>query len=102
MVYISQRDSGLSLHSGERSAADAELLHRRCDALQRLWTIKQTVPPQTDELGYAVGDGKEAELTLLKRIPAVARHAQTLTTAQNAAGLRIADTLDPDNAAQRV
>lgn len=93
MVYISQRDSGLFYileNEAQQMPNCYTAVVTRCNVYV---TIKQTVPPQTDELGYAVGDGKEKELTLLKRIPAVARHAQALTTAQNAAGLRIADTL---------
>lgn len=60
----------------------------RCNALI---TIKETVPAQTDAYGYTITEAAEREI--LRNIPAVVRHAQTISNGTGAAGMIVEDEL---------
>lgn len=63
----------------------------RCNAYI---TIRQTVAPEIDEAGFAVGDADQPQdVTIVRRLPAVTHHSQEIANARNTAGLTIADTL---------
>lgn len=54
-------------------------------------TIKETVPAQTDAYGYTIAEAAEREI--LRHIPAIVRHAQTINTGTGAAGMFVDDEL---------
>ena len=54
-------------------------------------TIKETVPAQTDAYGYTIAEAAEREI--LRHIPAIVRHAQTINSGKAAAGLFVDDEL---------
>lgn len=60
----------------------------RCNALI---TIKETVPAQTDAYGYTITEAAEREI--LRNIPAVVRHAQTISNGTAEAGMIVEDEL---------
>lgn len=60
----------------------------RCNALI---TICEAVPAQTDAYGFTIAEAAEREI--LRNIPAVVRHAQTISAGTGAAGMFVADEI---------
>ena len=60
----------------------------RCNALI---TICETIPAQTDDYGYTIEEAAEREI--LRNLPAVVCHAQTINTGTAAAGMFVEDEL---------
>ena len=60
----------------------------RCNALV---TIRETIPAQTDDYGFTIAE--EAEKEILRNLPAVVRHAQTISSGTGAAGMYVDDEL---------
>ena len=60
----------------------------RCNALI---SIRETIPAQTDDFGYTIAEASEHEI--LRNLPAVVRHAQTINAGTGAAGMFVEDEL---------
>lgn len=60
----------------------------RCNALI---SICEAVPAQTDAYGYTIAEAAEKEI--LRNLPAVVRHAQTISNGTAAAGMYVDDEL---------
>lgn len=60
----------------------------RCNALV---TICEVVPAQTDAYGYTIAEASER--VILRNLPAIVRHAQTISSGTGAAGMYVEDEL---------
>lgn len=93
-IYINEKGGGTFylLDDDPQKMPDCfKAFPSRCNAYI---TVKQTVNPEIDEAGFAIGDTDQPhDVTIVRRLPAVTHHAQEIANARNTAGLTIADTL---------
>lgn len=91
LLFIPEYDSGTFylLEATPQLEPNCYSTHgTRCNAQI---TIKETIPAQTDAYGYAIAEAAEREI--LRNIPAVVRHAQTISSGTAAAGMFVEDEL---------
>lgn len=91
LIYIPDYDGGtfFMLEAVPQKEPNCYTTHgSRCNALI---SICETIPAQTDDFGYTVEEAAEHEI--LRNIPAVVRHAQTISNGIAAAGMYVDDEL---------
>lgn len=91
LVYIPDYDGGMFylLEAVPQMEPNCYSTHgTRCNALI---SICEAVPAQTDNYGYTIEEAAEREI--LRNIPAVVRHAQTISNGTGAAGMFVADEI---------
>lgn len=91
MVYITDYDGGTfylleAVPQKQPNCYTAK--GSRCNAFV---TVKESIPPTTDEYGYTITEATEREI--VRHIPAVIRHSQTINSGTGAAGMFFADEL---------
>lgn len=91
LVYIPDYDGGtfFMLEATPQLEPNCYTSHgSRCNALI---SICETIPAQTDAYGYTIAEAAEHEI--LRNLPAVVRHAQTISSGTGAAGMSVEDEL---------
>ena len=91
LIYIPDYDCGtfFMLEAVPQKEPNCYTTHgSRCNALI---SIRETVQAQTDAYGYTIVEAAEKEI--LRNLPAVVRHAQTISGGTAAAGMYVDDEL---------
>ena len=94
MVYIPAYDGGTFFLIDNQPQLEPNCRSTKATRCNAFVTIKETIPPAVDKNGYEITpDSGETERVIVRNIPAVAKHIETVNGGSSVPGLTVSDTL---------